>query len=237
MSANDEDTESQIRSIWDQSISVPPISKPQVVIVRLEQWRPVLVKKKLYVEGYPPSSNNASRALWRSSRVLSRVEEKVIGTKKKHQYQLLGPLSIPEANRGQTPIFIQRMFETGFPVNWEILVQHWIRFEEDQEKIHAQWNTLLNKENRAQEFGNMSAISVASKTGFNNTVGSGPVAASFLHSSGTGTGTSFLHSSGTTDTLGYLGLVRADTSRLQSSRMDSLSPLQEDEITVQPLSS
>jgi len=217
MSANDEETESQIRGIWDQSISVPSISKLQVVTVSLEHWRPVLVKKKLYVEGYPPSANHASHALWRSARVLTRVEEKVIGTKKK-QYELLGPISIPEASRARTPIFIQRMFETGFPVNWEILVQHWIRFEEDQEKIQAQWNTLLNKENREQEFGNMSAITVSSKTGFNCTVESGPVAPSFLHSSGTDT----------------LGLVRADSTRLQSSRLECLSPLQEDEIIVQP---
>ena len=104
----------------------------------LHSWIPRMKKGKLYVEGeyidFDASRDTSSEENRRyvTSRIVSRISSNRITTKKR-VYVLEGPLVIKDfeqEKQSPTPLFILDKFRSGFPENWEKILNHWAKFDE-----------------------------------------------------------------------------------------------------------
>ena len=104
----------------------------------LHSWIPRMKRGKLYVEGeyidFDASRDTSSEENRRyvTSKIVSRISSNRITTKKR-VYVLEGPLVIKDfeqEKQSPTPLFILDKFSSGFPENWEKIVNHWAKFEE-----------------------------------------------------------------------------------------------------------
>jgi len=107
----------------------------------LQSWIPRLRNKRLYVEGDIIDLDSSNMGVgqdqrWVTSRIVRRVCKDRVATKGGTTYVLEGPLVIrPEeggkmVEDGPTPNFVLDKFKDGFPENWSRIVNHWIKFNE-----------------------------------------------------------------------------------------------------------
>jgi len=107
----------------------------------LQSWIPRLRNKRLYVEGDIIDLDSSNLGVgqdqrWVTSRIVRRVCKDRVATKGGTTYVLEGPLVIrPEeggkmVEDGPTPNFVLDKFKDGFPENWSKIVNHWIKFNE-----------------------------------------------------------------------------------------------------------
>jgi len=112
----------------------------------LQSWIPRLRNKRLYVEGdlLDLDSDNlkvGSDQRWVTSKIVTRVANNRVATKKGTVYVLEGQLVVRNfegdklVEDGPTPNFIIDKFKDGFPENWQRLISHWIKFN-DQNNIN-----------------------------------------------------------------------------------------------------
>ena len=117
------------------------ISQMQGECRYLQSWIPRLRNKRLYVEGDIIDLDSSNLGVgqdqrWVTSRIVKRVCKDRVATKGGTTYVLEGPLVIrPEeggkmVEDGPTPNFVLDKFKDGFPANWERIVNHWIKFNE-----------------------------------------------------------------------------------------------------------
>ena len=151
-----------------------PPEEPQDMENRyLHTWIPRLKKDKLYIEGdlldldTTKDSSSEMSSRYMTSRIVRRISSNVIGTKKRI-YVLEGPLAIKDIEeelKHQTPQFIMDRFKFGFPENWDRLVKHWTRLENQNKKNYE--NSLISSTllsnlstfgNTTANFTNLSAI-------------------------------------------------------------------------------
>ena len=122
-----------------------PVSKPKkkagnVATVEqnyLDLWMPLLKNNKLYLEGnkLDPTTGAYFEERWHTSRIMTRISERVVATKKGTRYVLEGGLRVRDSELlGSSPIpeFIVNNFAGGFPESWETLVVSWTAWLERQ---------------------------------------------------------------------------------------------------------
>jgi len=107
----------------------------------LQSWIPRLKNKRLYVEGDIIDLDSSNMGVgqdqrWVTSRIVRRVCKDRVATKGGTTYVLEGPLVIRPVEGGKmvedgpTPNFVLDKFKDGFPENWSRIVNHWIKFNE-----------------------------------------------------------------------------------------------------------
>ena len=106
-----------------------PVSKPKKADKKIDQnyldlWMPKLINNKLYLEGnkLDPATGAYFEAPWQSSRIMTRISERVVATKKGTRYVLEGGLRVRESETPDSspmPEFIIDNFAGGFPENWQ----------------------------------------------------------------------------------------------------------------------
>jgi len=123
-----------------------PVSKPKKKktdnVAAFEQnyldlWMPLLKNNKLYLEGnkLDPTTGAYFEERWHTSRIMTRISERVVATKKGTRYVLEGGLRVRDSELlGSSPIpeFIMNNFAGGFPESWETLVVSWAAWLERQ---------------------------------------------------------------------------------------------------------
>lgn len=103
----------------------------------LDLWMPMLKNNKLYLEGnkLDPTTGAYFEERWHTSRIMTRISERVVATKKGTRYVLEGGLRVRDSELlGSSPIpeFIVNNFASGFPESWETLVVSWTAWLERQ---------------------------------------------------------------------------------------------------------
>ena len=124
------------------AIPTAPVSKPKKADKKIDQnyldlWMPKLINNKLYLEGnkLDPATGAYFEAPWQSSRIMTRISERVVATKKGTRYVLEGGLRVRESETPDSspmPEFIVDNFAGGFPENWQTLVASWSAWLERQ---------------------------------------------------------------------------------------------------------
>ena len=122
-----------------------PVSKPKkkpenmatVEQNYLDLWMPMLKNNKLYLEGnkLDPTTGAYFEERWHTSRIMTRISERVVATKKGTRYVLEGGLRVRDSElAGSSPIpeFIVNNFAGGFPESWQTLVVSWAAWLERQ---------------------------------------------------------------------------------------------------------
>jgi len=128
-----------------------------------QSWIPRLRNKRLYVEGDLIDLDKSSLGVgqdqrWVTSKIVTRVSRERVATKGGTIYVLEGPLVVRNVESGKmvedgpTPNFVIDKFREGFPENWERIVNHWIKFNEQ--------NT-INSSNMSAIFNSTSATNMA----------------------------------------------------------------------------
>ena len=84
----------------------------------------------LFIEGNTLDlvSGECSEETWCTSKIVTRISEKMVATKKGTVYVLEGDLTVRRSDRHDllpTPQFLLDRFASGFPENWEQLVSSW----------------------------------------------------------------------------------------------------------------
>jgi len=135
----------------------------------LMSWIPRLRNKKLYVEGDLLDLDSSSPIVgsdqkWVTIKIYRRVSNTRVATKKGTVYVLEGQLVVRSgrekdklAEDGPTPNFILDKFRDGFPENWERLVGHWIKFD-DQNSINTFVFNSTSMTNNNMSMSNMTAL-------------------------------------------------------------------------------
>ena len=113
---------------------------------------PRLIGNKLYVEGNKLniSSGSFSEERWCTSKIVNRITDKEVVTKKGRVYVLEGNLTIrPNEQTDNLPIptFILDKFTTGFPENWEQLMNTWTSWIKRQQDASFHNHTIGNSVN------------------------------------------------------------------------------------------
>ena len=103
----------------------------------LDLWMPLLKDNKLYLEGnkLDPTTGAYFEERWHTSRIMTRISERVVATKKGTRYVLEGGLRVRDSEMlGSSPIpeFIVNNFAEGFPESWKTLVASWSAWLERQ---------------------------------------------------------------------------------------------------------
>ena len=102
----------------------------------LDLWMPMLRNDKLYLEGNKLDSTTGAyfEERWHTSRIVTRISDRVVATRKGTQYVLEGGLRVRESQTDCSPIpeFIVNNFAHGFPESWQTLVTSWVAWLERQ---------------------------------------------------------------------------------------------------------
>ena len=102
----------------------------------LDLWMPMLRNNKLYLEGNKLDSTTGAyfEERWHTSRIVTRISDRVVATRKGTQYMLEGGLRVRESQTDCSPIpeFIVNNFAHGFPESWQTLVTSWVAWLERQ---------------------------------------------------------------------------------------------------------
>ena len=102
----------------------------------LDLWMPMLRNNKLYLEGNKLDSTTGAyfEERWHTSRIVTRISDRVVATRKGTQYVLEGGLRVRESQTDCSPIpeFILNNFAHGFPESWQTLVTSWVAWLERQ---------------------------------------------------------------------------------------------------------
>eukprot|EP00090_Calanus_glacialis_P046750 TRINITY_DN9329_c0_g1_i1.p1 TRINITY_DN9329_c0_g1~~TRINITY_DN9329_c0_g1_i1.p1 ORF type:complete len:646 (-),score=260.72 TRINITY_DN9329_c0_g1_i1:23-1876(-) len=153
----------------------------------LQSWIPRLRNKRLYVEGDLLDLDKSDMGLgndqrWVTSKIVKRVSSNRVATKKGTVYVLEGQLVVRNVEGdklvedGPTPHFIIDKFKEGFPENWERLVNHWIKFN-DQNSINSVNMSVFNSTS-------MTNMSISNLTALSNISGISANTSRFLNARG-----------------------------------------------------
>jgi hypothetical protein len=112
----------------------PEISSQASVLTKdknyIDLWMPRIKGDQLYIEGNKLDSTSCvySEETWCTSKIVARISERMVATKKGTVYTLEGTLRVRPRDHSEsvpTPEFILDNFARGIPENWEQLMSSW----------------------------------------------------------------------------------------------------------------